>query len=415
MELDDKKMPEPAGDQVNPDQPAEGQIQPDVAQPDVVQPDVVQPDVAQPDLAQPDVAQPDVVQPDVAQQPVRTEERPAPTSPFQSPPQPLYPPPVAPPQTAYQQSQAKAEPDRAPRRRSLVGPLILVFVGLALLLNNLGLITWSIWEILWRFWPVWLIALGADMLLGRRGRWGWLAVLAILLTLFGGIFYYVGIWTRTPITWESSEARAINQALDGAREARVEISAGVSRFTLRSNSEAGFLVQGQVTPVPGERIQEDYRTSGDTGYYTLNSQFQGVNFPFIDGDRSGSWNLSLTDQIPIALTVESGVGKSELDLSNLNLTDLKVTAGVGETSMILPAQGQLRGRIDAGVGQIVIRVPESMAVRVRMETGIGGVSVRGEFEQNGDYYTTPGYDQAENRIDLTVEGGVGGIRLESMR
>ena len=48
----------------------------------------------------------------------------------------------------------------------IVGALILITVGILLLLNNLNLVPWSIWQDLWQFWPVLLILWGVQMVFG---------------------------------------------------------------------------------------------------------------------------------------------------------------------------------------------------------------------------------------------------------
>ncbi len=49
-----------------------------------------------------------------------------------------------------------------------IGALILITLGVLLLLNNFGIISSSIWQILWRFWPVLLILWGIRAVLGRN-------------------------------------------------------------------------------------------------------------------------------------------------------------------------------------------------------------------------------------------------------
>jgi hypothetical protein len=49
----------------------------------------------------------------------------------------------------------------------IVGALILITIGGILLLNNLGLLPWSVWHNLWRYWPVILILTGVQMVIGR--------------------------------------------------------------------------------------------------------------------------------------------------------------------------------------------------------------------------------------------------------
>ena len=59
-------------------------------------------------------------------------------------------------------------PEPARRKPGLVGPTILIAMGVIFLLNNLGLVSWDIWGTLLQLWPILLIALGLDMLVGRR-------------------------------------------------------------------------------------------------------------------------------------------------------------------------------------------------------------------------------------------------------
>jgi len=45
--------------------------------------------------------------------------------------------------------------------------IVLISLGIILLLNNFGLLTWNIWHILWRFWPVILVFWGIEAILGK--------------------------------------------------------------------------------------------------------------------------------------------------------------------------------------------------------------------------------------------------------
>lgn len=297
------------------------------------------------------------------------------------------------------------------RNRSIMGPLLLVFVGLYFLLQNMGLVHWSIFEVFYRFWPIWLIAVGIDMLFGRRGRWGGLLALAIALTLLGGGVFFAQTWFTPQGSVWAHENAAIGQELGSAKEARVEITTGVSRLTLTGGAGDGMLAQGTISTIPSEEIRESFNIAGPTAHYSLKSQANGPRIGGASAQFSGRWDLALNDQIPIALTLSTGVGQSYIDLSALKITDLRVTAGVGETELILPAKGSLRGRIQSGVGQVSIRIPEFAAARIRVQNGLGGVSVRDGFEKDGNYYITPGYNSATEKIDLEISGGVGQIRI----
>jgi len=46
------------------------------------------------------------------------------------------------------------------RTSSLLGPLIIVAVGVVLLLNTTGVVSWGTWSDIGKLWPVLVIALG---------------------------------------------------------------------------------------------------------------------------------------------------------------------------------------------------------------------------------------------------------------
>jgi len=73
------------------------------------------------------------------------------------------------------------------RRRGVVWPIILIFLGSILLLNNLDILPWGVWDSLWRFWPLIVIFVGMNMIWNKSGLGSFLvgiifAVVVILIT-----------------------------------------------------------------------------------------------------------------------------------------------------------------------------------------------------------------------------------------
>lgn len=67
--------------------------------------------------------------------------------------------------------------------------LILVLAGVVLLLNNFGLVPWTFWNGLWKFWPVVIILWGLELMTGKNflGK-AFVIVTSILIILF--VFAY---------------------------------------------------------------------------------------------------------------------------------------------------------------------------------------------------------------------------------
>lgn len=77
--------------------------------------------------------------------------------------------------------------------------------------------------------------------------------------------------------------------------------------------------------------------------------------------------------------------------------------------------GLLRAQVDGGIGETIIFIPVGMAARIKVDTGLGGIQVTGNYQRQGDVYVSPGYDTAENHVDLEVNGGIGKIIIHESK
>ncbi|MBC7261840.1 MAG: hypothetical protein H5T63_07475, partial [Chloroflexi bacterium] len=76
-------------------------------------------------------------------------------------------------------------------RPSIIGPLLLIAAGVLLLLNQMGKLPWGIWGTIWRFWPVILILIGLEILIGlSRSTVIYIIGLLIALAILGGVIAY---------------------------------------------------------------------------------------------------------------------------------------------------------------------------------------------------------------------------------
>ena len=61
-----------------------------------------------------------------------------------------------------------------------------------------------------------------------------------------------------------------------------------------------------------------------------------------------------------------------------------------------------------------MRVPEGMAVRMRINEGLGNTQIPSGYTRQGDWYVSPGYDTATDRVELDMNGGIGRIAVEEL-
>jgi hypothetical protein len=303
--------------------------------------------------------------------------------------------------------------DEGIRRGGLVGPLILIGLGVLFLLANLGLLAWNFWEIIFRLWPLLLIAFGLDIMFGRRSPWISLAIVLLVLAVAGA-----SLWFFTPggTGGQTAATHQISQPLEGATRANVHISSGVGTFRIAGTPEpaADTLIEGTVVAPEQLRLESDFNVSAGTASYRLRVREASASpFPGTWGDDRG-WDLRLNRHVPVDLRVDTGVGMANLDLAELNLTNLRISTGVGQTTVTLPASGQLQAQISGGVGETIIQIPSRMAARIRVNGGLGDVNVDGAYAQEDRVYTSPNYATAQDRVDIQVNGGVGRIAVRQV-
>ncbi len=272
---------------------------------------------------------------------------------------------------------------------------------------NLGWLGWdAIWGTLY-LWPLAVIAVGADVLLKGNYR-----LFTVAGAVVAGVLLYGVSADRLGLTGPAPATEVISESLAGASEANVTVSTGVAQLRVRSDAGANQLIEGTVVPLRGERIERSFQVTGGVANFTLGSE--GANNRLPGSDR-GRWNLTLSGRVPIDLAVDTGVGEADLDLSELQLSRLAVSTGVGALAVTLPPGGGYGADIDTGVGAATIRLPQDVEVRLVISRGLGAVSVPGEFLRQDDEYFSPGYETAEDRVDIHVNSGVGAVDVVRVR
>jgi hypothetical protein len=305
----------------------------------------------------------------------------------------------------------------APRRHGtpIVLPTLLIGAGIVFLLQNLGVLPEGIWYQIWRLWPLLLIAIGLDLLVGRRNPL--ISVLIVLAVLVGGAAF---IYSTTGFNWSNEVlTREISVPLGGARSAEVTIESGVGQFTL-DGDESTLLASGVFRyPERWSEPQQNVSSSGDTIKLNLkqSGEENGGTFIWNGPSQGAGWDVHLNDRVPTRLTVDSGVGETTLDLQEIDLTELTLRAGTGTIDVTMPETtglGTTRANIQGGVGSLDISIPESVEARIEVDSGLGAVEVDDRFRKEGDnVYISDGYNSARDKLDMEVHVGIGAVNINS--
>lgn len=293
------------------------------------------------------------------------------------------------------------------RRISLVGPAILIGLGLLLLANNFGLLQGNVWAVAWRFWPLILILLGLEILIGRRSTLASAIIAVVGLLLIVGLVAAAVYWGWGGVG-QSGVTESLVQEMEGAESATVTLDFAVGELKVRALGDSPDLMDARFSGLP---VEHRYEVRAGRGDLQLKSKGGGfVWWP--DAVVENTWDVALSPRLPLILDVDTGVGQATLDLSGLQVTDFSLNAGVGSVRVVMPATGRIMAVVKAGVGEVVLEIPQGVAARIDADVGLGGLSVDGNrFPRVGKYYESPEYATADNRIDLRIDGGLGAITV----
>ncbi|MEL6151506.1 MAG: DUF4097 family beta strand repeat-containing protein [Chloroflexota bacterium] len=185
--------------------------------------------------------------------------------------------------------------------------------------------------------------------------------------------------------------------------------------------------------------------------YTPLSPLVGLLFGHADNQRN--WDVRLAREVPTTLLINSGLGRTEADLRDMDLTLLRLETGLASVDARLPggtytaevitgagdvtldvddgatlamslntapgdvtleAGDGISGTlaINAGVGAIEITLPEGTAVRLEVDEGLGDVNVPDWLVYGSDgAFETANYADADAALVITLNGGPGDFTL----
>jgi len=154
----------------------------------------------------------------------------------------------------------------------------------------------------------------------------------------------------------------------------------------------------------------DYSVDGGVGSLSISQQSASQ----IVTNSDNTWKLKVSDEVPLELKVDVGAGRSEMNLSKVDLTRLEVNIGAGQVSVDLTGERgkDLQAEIHGGVGEAIVRLPKNVGVLATVHGGLGSVDVRGLREEEDGRYVNAAYGKSPSTLRLTVEGGIGHILLE---
>ena len=262
-------------------------------------------------------------------------------------------------------------------RNQLFWGTALLLWGLFLLLDAMGIKLPNGASISSIFWPLALMAFG-----------GW-----VLL----------GVFTRGNIEVENASVD-----LQGASSANLKINHGAGELKIHGGASANELARGSFTGGLNQKASRN----GDLLEVRMRPAREFLDVPFWGPRNQINWDVALNGNIPIALSLNLGANKADLDLRDMTITDLKLETGASDTKLTLPSRGRFHADLDFGAASLEVIVPDGLSARIRASVGAADLKVnQSRFPYANGYYQSPDYESAANAVDMTIDAGAASVKI----
>jgi hypothetical protein len=260
------------------------------------------------------------------------------------------------------------------RYRSLFWPIALIGVGLVWLLANLGIISpVSFWSVL-RLWPLLLIAIGLDIIFGRR--WPAVGALIGIATVVAAVALLVAAPTWAPaLGWNAgAEVKSghFSEPVGNATSARMELHLSDASTTVSALSDSNNLIDANLQYVG----DIDFTASGDTAKTVVLRRSGAIIWPFdwlVSQPRR--WDIGLNAGVPLDLNVDASSGDATLNLAGMKLKSLAIDASSGSMKVNLPeAPDHYALDARASSGSMSFSVPEGADVEASVSMSSGSMN-----------------------------------------
>lgn len=315
----------------------------------------------------------------------------------------------------------------AVKRNNIIFGVVLVFIGIFLLLYNLDLIRWSIFDVAFDLWPLIFIALGASIVFNDKKTIKtlvWVGFLAIIIA-YGFYLQYtdyqlhtnnnsdININSNSNSISNNSNSRYsenISYLLDNkTKRASLDLELGGVNLEIGSTSDTSLL-NGYVESRDVDK-KLDYSNNGEEAQIVLKERNNRIN---LKGNKGYKSSLNLSDKIFWDIDGDIGAVDGNMDFRNLRVNNLDLDFGAGDIDLLLGNNVEnLNVNIDAGATDISITVPKDLGVRVKLDGAIKSSNLKNlNWKQENGWYVSPNYDSSLSKASIDVDMGVGNFELK---
>lgn len=288
----------------------------------------------------------------------------------------------------------------------LTNGIILIGIGTLFLLSNLGVIHWSVFQVILQLWPLILIIVGINLILKNKP----IIVFTTWLLFFIAVVTYGFVFQETyePGITPANEIFSVVKQ-EETTDARLDLNIGAAKVNL--DAKTNHLVYASINP---QRIKGNVKYNNNQQEAVIrfeNARSVGTNIESI----SQNYQFSLNDDVLWDIDAEMGAVSGDIDFSSIKVKKLDLDLGASNLRLKFgdAYDETAKINIEAGASNIDVLIPETVGVKLRLDGLVSKSEVEYlNWQKNGDYYYSPNYQEAASKLDFEVSVGVGRFRLD---
>ncbi len=342
------------------------------------------------------------------------------------------------------------------KANKLINGLILVLIGIILLANTLGVLEWSVWLDIVRFWPLLLVSWGISLIF-RGKRLSFLAPLIIFLGIILGVIAgYTGISPEgRMVRGEKILAREIVREIEKTPEIEVvpetetkretKVPPGVEvipeiesteppeemipkviekeyveieKASITLKLKEGTLAIGGTTPLLYECTSsygykefepfEQYSTAENNKKANILIYHSPVKGNF-GNPQNNRWKLKLNNQPIYDLNLETEVANIDCNLSEFKVEKLYIKSGASNIKLKVPkCNSQII--VETGASNLDLLIPQNVGTIVHINSGMAIKNLE-NFIQRDEAYISTNYEEAEFKTEIKIDCGISFIDI----
>lgn len=327
--------------------------------------------------------------------------------------------------------------------KNLIPGGILVALGLLFLADNFDIFEVS-WHAIFRLWPLLLILMGINMLIGKRNpaSTGLTIVVLCIAIPIAVVSNWSERWSErhhdgnhwrwdwddeNDNRWDKNneedynEDDSDNNGRDVHQSFTEPMEGGIKTGSFYlGGGAAKFKIEGTSSQLAEAKSDLNFGKGYDLTK-VINSGNADIKMKWKDGDHNVELNnndsdnkvtVRLNTDVEWDLDLEIGAGTADVDLSQNNVRSLKLKTGVTDTEIKLGDKAaETTIKVEAGVAQVELQVPTSVGCRIKVDGALNGKDFDG-FTKNGDAYESPDYAKSTKKINIEFDGGLSNLKVK---